>query len=552
MLACDDVRRVVAQSRAHLASPPGAADPRAFAEALIDWIDPHGLWTASPDSPVAGSIRRKSRDLLAEIEAPPGSAPCATSQALGRELSAWVGELRTELFRARRGSPMTGRPEAFRLASLPAFEEGAVTRPARELATELGGRVGTLDRAFGPSMSRVTDASIARALPEGIDWSRVILAAAARAYVPQIDPHGGWAPLDEETSLYEIELEASPPPRLWRRMTRTAVGIRIEETAALHLGPGEVVVEVGDVPTAGLSVELAEQLAYVDSDPAAPAQKRLVVLGPDDEGPREIEVTVGGGETSPGEARTSELGGHLVGYGGGAVLVIAMTDVPDNLGEELIATLARARSEAKLAGVILDLRGNGGGSTDGASNALGVFLPGAALFPLKRRDGSIEVEHAPTPAPADRWTGPVAALVDGDTASAAEMIAGALAAYRRGPVVGQRTYGKGCAQEYLDDDAHAGVLRLTTLVYALPDGSPVQQAGIIPTIKLLLPRATERESMLAHPLASWTGPDVRDARLVKEVMWPGHGGVVGPCGDAVLCKALRALGAPRAAVAKGR
>jgi carboxyl-terminal processing protease len=119
-------------------------------------------------------------------------------------------------------------------------------------------------------------------------------------------------------------------------------------------------------------------------------------------------------------------------------------------------------------------------------------------------------------------------------------------------VVGQRTYGKGCAQEYLDDDAHAGVLRLTTLVYALPDGSPVQQAGITPTLKLLLPRATERESMLAHPLASWTGPDVRDARLVREVLWPGHGGVVGPCTDAVLCKALRALGAPRAAVAKGR
>ena len=55
----------------------------------------------------------------------------------------------------------------------------------------------------------------------------------------------------------------------------------------------------------------------------------------------------------------------------------------------------------------------------------------------------------------DRWRGPVASLVDGDTASAAEMIAGALAAYRRGPTVGSTTFGKGCAQEYLDDDAHA-------------------------------------------------------------------------------------------------
>ena len=201
---------------------------------------------------------------------------------------------------------------------------------------------------------------------------------------------------------------------------------------------------------------------------------------------------------------------------------------------------------------MLDLRGNGGGSTDGASNALGVFLPGAALFPLKRRDGTVEVEHAPSPALADRWTGPVAALVDGDTASAAEMIAGALAAYRRGPVVGERTYGKGCAQEYLDDEAHAGVLRLTTLVYALPDGSPVQLTGISPTLRIPLPRGNEREAMLSHPLPVWAGPDVRDARLVREVPWPGHGGVVGPCTDVALCKALRALGAPRAAVARGR
>ena len=228
-----------------------------------------------------------------------------------------------------------------------------------------------------------------------------------------------------------------------------------------------------------------------------------------------------------------------------------MPDVPDNLGEELIATIHRLRKQGSLTGVVLDLRGNGGGSTDGASNALGVFLPGVALFPLKRRDGSVEVERSPSPPLADRWTGPVAALVDGDTASAAEMIAGALAAYHRGPVVGDRTYGKGCAQEYLDDDAHTGVLRLTTLVYALPDGSPVQLAGIIPGIRLPMQRATERESMLSHPLPAWQGPDVRD-RGVREVTWPGHGGAVGRCADPMVCRALRALGAPRAAVARGR
>ena len=77
--------------------------------------------------------------------------------------------------------------------------------------------------------------------------------------------------------------------------------------------------------------------------------------------------------------------------------------------------------------MVLDLRGNGGGSTDGAIDALGLYLPGARLFPMKRRDGSLETDTAPEPARSDRWTGPVATLVDGSTASAAEMISGALA-----------------------------------------------------------------------------------------------------------------------------
>jgi carboxyl-terminal processing protease len=60
-----------------------------------------------------------------------------------------------------------------------------------------------------------------------------------------------------------------------------------------------------------------------------------------------------------------------------------------------------------------------------------------------RRNGAVEIEQAPVPAPTDVWPGPVAVLVDPDTASAAEMIAGTIAAYDRGVVVGARTFGKG-------------------------------------------------------------------------------------------------------------
>jgi carboxyl-terminal processing protease len=550
---CRGARLVTQQARSLLAAPARPVDPRAFAEAFVDWLDPHGLWSIAPDAPMARAVRRQARELLRELEAPPDRGSCPTAQALGEELDRWVAELRVSFEGGRERARAQPLDEAVRLASLPAFDDGARPPPARELAAELGYRLGVARASFGQPLEGAVEAAVERTVPRSPpNWADVVLAAALRAYVPQLDPHGGWAPFDEETSLYEVDLEANPPPRLWRRMARTALGVRVDETSLSPLRPGDVVVAVDDLAVAGLSLEQADQLALLDAELGVDGAKTVLVLRPGAPAPLTLEVFPPGDRG--GEVDEPRGGRHdyRVRYGEGEMLVVPVGDVPDDLGDDIARAIASAKAARPLDGVVLDLRGNGGGSTDGANAVLGLFLPGAKLFPLHRRDGSLEVERAPVPAPADRWAGPVAALVDGDTASAAEMIAGALAAYRRGPVVGSRTYGKGCAQEYLDDDANAGVLRLTTLLYALPDGSPVQRVGISPTLPLTTPRSSEREAGLAHALGSWQGPDVRDVALVRERPWPGHGGVVGPCDDPFVCKALRALGAPRASTARGR
>ena len=541
---------MIAQARLHLAAEPEPVDPRALVEASIDWLDPHGLWSASPDAPLAEYLRKHDHELVRELEVPAFAGPCRIAEQAGRIMATWMSALSETFDDAVRRAEPASRSEAWAMATKPVFEDRGVARPAKDLARDLGRCIGTVEQTFG-ALGVFGQAAKERFVPSltPAAWSRAVLAAVLRAYVPQIDPHGGWAPLDEETSLYEVDLEAAPPPRLWDHMVRTPLGIVVGSGGAAPVAANDLILEVASVPTAGLSVEQVEQLSIFDESEAS-SERAVIVLRSGQDAPAVLHVAV------PDAPEKSEEQGALstswVPYGDGYTLVVEIGDVPDDLGDLLAITIGRARAEHQPAGILLDLRGNGGGSTDGANAALGLFLPGVRLFPMRRRDGVVETERAPDPPETDRWHGPVAGLVDGDTASAAEMIAGALASYHRGIIAGYRTYGKGCAQEYIDDEAHSGVLRLTTLVYALPDGSPVQRVGLLPGLYLGPRSMGEREAALSHALSTWRGPDVRDRDRIAEVPWPSHHGHVGPCTDETVCRTLRMLGAPRPPVARGR
>ena len=79
-----------------------------------------------------------------------------------------------------------------------------MTRPARELAGELGRRAGAFDRAYADLGPAIGDQARARYFPDhsAFGWEQAVLGAAVRAYVAAVDPHGQWVPHDEEASLY--------------------------------------------------------------------------------------------------------------------------------------------------------------------------------------------------------------------------------------------------------------------------------------------------------------------------------------------------------------
>jgi carboxyl-terminal processing protease len=541
-LSCGDLARVMGQVLTELVEEPQPVDDAALAASVRDWLDPHGFWSAAPDSE-AGKRMAVTRWRLTVAGAPEA---CREALGVGSLLAREVGDLAAEFDEARAGEGAVDTMEdPWLAATTTVFEATKVTREAVHLAHILGRRVGAVERALGPEFTPLVELGRRRFFPslDAASWSEAVHAALLRSWVVLVDPHGDWAPNGEEAGLLELDLEATTTSPFWTRYARTAVGLRIDEGAEGGLRDGDVVLELGGHATMGLTPEQIEQLRWHLAYERKPFQAR--VLRNDPLRVESVYVDITG--AAAGEVHASEsLPVLRVPYGDRHVAIVEVADVRTDLGDELGRVL-RALAREDTVGVVLDLRGNGGGATDGASGALAHFLPGAPLFALRRRDGTLEVQEAGPASGEDVWDGPLAVFVDGATASAAEMIGGALATYGRATLVGAPTFGKGCAQEYLDDAADAGVLRVTTLVYALPDGAPVQRVGLRPKVVLDEWRrgVNERERDLRGSPKTWQGPDIRDRRRLDvpvTARWPQHLGRVGPCADPGVCRALKALG----------
>jgi len=149
-------------------------------------------------------------------------------------------------------------------------------------------------------------------------------------------------------------------------------------------------------------------------------------------------------------------------------------------------------------GLVLDLRGNGGGHLSEATGLSGLFIPDGPVVQLRETGGRIEVLDDPEPNVA--WDGPLVVLVDRYSASASEIFAAAIQDYGRGLVIGQRTYGKGSVQNLYPLDRYAvgsdpgfGQLTVTIGKYYRVTGESTQHRGVNPDI--LLPSAIDAEEI---------------------------------------------------------
>jgi len=144
-------------------------------------------------------------------------------------------------------------------------------------------------------------------------------------------------------------------------------------------------------------------------------------------------------------------------------------------------------NEKEVDGIVVDLRGNGGGSLTEALELTGLFIGGGPIVQTKDSSGRIEVNEDPDPELFYR--GPLAVLVDRNSASASEIFAGAIQDYKRGIVIGEPTFGKGTVQNIIDlsrfddrGDEELGRLKTTIAQFFRISGGSNQHRGVVPDI----------------------------------------------------------------------
>jgi carboxyl-terminal processing protease len=203
---------------------------------------------------------------------------------------------------------------------------------------------------------------------------------------------------------------------------------------------------------------------------------RLTIFRPGRDEPLELDVTRGVIELEP---VTSELAAGNIG-------IITVNEFSANVGADVFAEWQQIKKQApggRVSGLVLDLRNNPGGSLDESVALSDLFLTDGRIVSQRgRARGETMLYDAETVYRGDMAEGvPMIVLINAGSASASEIVAGALQDHRRALIMGERSFGKGSVQSLLPLGKDAA-LKLTTARYFTPAGKSVQEGGIKPDI----------------------------------------------------------------------
>jgi carboxyl-terminal processing protease len=193
--------------------------------------------------------------------------------------------------------------------------------------------------------------------------------------------------------------------------------------------------------------------------------------------------------------------------------VISVSSFSENVGSEVAQAVAAIRAQLgnNLAGIVLDLRGNPGGLLNEAVSLGDDFLDKGTIVSQRGRDPQDNDIYYAHPGDVARGL-PMIVLIDEGSASASEIVAGALQDQHRALIMGQRSFGKGSVQTLIQLGKDAA-LKLTTARYYTPSGRSVQEGGIEPDIAV--PQISDPD-LRKRALRSYRESDLR-RHLINEI-----------------------------------
>ena len=238
-----------------------------------------------------------------------------------------------------------------------------------------------------------------------------------------------------------------------------------EDTPATKAGilADDIIVGIDDRDVRGLDLDTAVDLMR---GPVGSEVKVTIVRG---EQLNLLEFTIIRQEISVPSIEGEMLAGTSIGY----VIISQFTEkTPEDLGKALDKL-----QEENMQGLIIDLRSNPGGELIAATRITDVFIPEGPIVFIEYRNGSVDEKRAD-----DRYLDlPLVVLVNGMSASASEILAGAIQDTESGTLVGTRTFGKGLVQTVFGLDNNTG-LKLTTARYLTPNKNDIHGKGIQPDV----------------------------------------------------------------------
>ena len=305
---------------------------------------------------------------------------------------------------------------------------------------------------------------------------------AIKGMLQNLDPHSSFMSADEYKSMQETTSGEffGIGVEIYMENGQVTVVSPIADTPADRAGlqAGDVILSIDGQSTQELTLQ--DVVSRIRGPKGSAVE--LTILHTSAKTPQTVRITRGAIPLISVKSKELEKG----------YLWIRITRFSERTTEELQEAVKAARDDLK--GIVLDLRNNPGGLLDQAVRVSDMFLNDGVIVSIKGRNKNSERSYRAS-AQKDDITVPVVALINAGSASASEIVAGALRDQKRALILGERSFGKGSVQNIIPLPDGSG-LKLTVALYYTPNGSSIQAEGIQPDMEGPFASRSDQERFL--------------------------------------------------------